>query len=558
MAQSFHELLATVLATMSCETADDLIDNTFWCSLIGLRREVHMNPEPGFKEVRTQARVREILMKFAGIPEDKMRASALTGLVVDICGHAPAKHEHPIKCIALRSDLDALTMTEGNNSLPYRSKNEGVAHMCGHDGHIAGLVGAAILLQQSADRIPSNFTVRLIFQPAEESTPPGTAGFDFSRTGGGGAVPMIDEGCLENVDEIYGWHNWPAYPLGQVAVTPGPMMAQTTSFDITIRGRGGHGSQPHACVDPIVCGSAVVSALQTIVSRSVPSFANAVVTVGQFNAGERRNVIPDTATLCGTIRDVDEKVFATIKKRMSELVHSICKGHGCTADVKIDVQYPALVNHRQQTEVVERCVSRLTGPLASSVTRENLPVLGGEDFAFYVQQRPGCFFFLGTQELLTRSLAAYSGSADAPRSNCICHGTTYDFNDNVLPRAVAMLVRIVEDRFGVELYSQDEILEAKTLHGSSSAANPSSEKRARLSRFWKQRLSMAVHLQQTRAVRSVHDCRDSDNILSTGIMPRGALQKLLRNSRAGLCGLADSSQTCCVSCRTIVRCLPDR
>lgn len=348
--------------------------------------------------------------------------------------------------------------------------------MCGHDGHIAGLVGAAMLLQKRADRIPSNFTVRLIFQPAEESTPPGTAGFDFSRTGGGGAVPMIDEGCLENVDEIYGWHNWPAWPMGGVFVAPGPVMAQTSTFDIKITGRGGHGSQPHACVDPIVCGSAVVSALQTIVSRSLPSSANAVITVGQFHAGERNNVIPDTATLSGTIRDVDEKVFATIKKRMSELVNNICKGHGCTGDVKIQVQYPCLVNHQEQTEVVERCASKLSGPLKSRVTSENLPLLGGEDFAFYVKQRPGCFFFLGTQELLMRSLATYSGSEDKPRSNCICHGTTYDFNDNILPRAVTMLVRIVEDRFGVELYSQDEILQGKA-----NAGNESSEKRARVS-----------------------------------------------------------------------------
>lgn len=466
---------------MSIETDEDLIDKTFWCSLIGLRREVHMNPEPGFKEVRTSARVKEILMKFAGIAEDKIRVMALTGLVIDICGQAPAKNDHPIKCVALRSDLDALTMTEGNNSLPYRSKNEGVAHMCGHDGHIAGLVGAAILLQQRADRIPSNFTVRLIFQPAEESTPPGTAGFDFSRTGGGGAVPMIDEGCLENVDEIYGWHNWPTWPLGRCVVAPGPVMAQTSTFEIKIKGRGGHGSQPHACVDPIVCGAAVVSALQTILSRSLPSVANAVVTIGQFHAGERNNVIPDTATLSGTIRDVDDQVFATIKKRMTELVNNICKGYGCTADVSINVQYPCLVNHKQQTEVVQRCAATLTGPLESRLTDENLPLLGGEDFAFYVKQRPGCFFFLGTQELLTRSLASYSGGDDAPRSNCICHGTTYDFNDNVLPRAVAMLVRIVEDRFGVELYSQDEILSGKASPDSSAAAGQSGEKRARLS-----------------------------------------------------------------------------
>jgi len=287
---------------------------------------------------------------------------------------------------------------------------------------------------------------------------------------------MIDEGCLEGVDEIYGWHNWPTALLGHLLVAPGPVMARTSSFEIKIQGRGGHGSQPHACVDPIVCGSAVVSSLQTILSRSLPSYANAVVTVGQFHAGERNNVIPDTAMLSGTIRDVDDKVFAIIQKRFSEIVHNICKGYGCTADVKINVQYPCLVNHQVQTEAVKRCAARLTGPMHSTVTNELLPLLGGEDFAFYLKQRPGCFFFLGTQESILRGLTAYEGSNDAPRSNCICHGTTYDFNDNVLPRAVAMLLRIVEDRLGLELCSQEEILSAETLPSDES----SSSKRARL------------------------------------------------------------------------------
>jgi len=346
--------------------------------------------------------------------------------------------------------------------------------MCGHDGHIAALVGAAILLQQRADQIPSNFTVRLLFQPAEESTPPGTGGFDFKRTGGGGAVPMIEDGCLEGVDEIYGWHNWPAWPLGCLVVSSGPVMAHSCFFSVEIQGRGGHGSQPHMCVDPVVCGAAVVSALQTIVSRSVPSASNAVVTVAQFHAGERNNVVPDTAKLSGTIRDVDEKIFSTIKNRFSDIVSGICKGYGCTAEVEIRSMYPAVVNHPAQTEAVERCATRFTKPLALKVTREGLPLMGGEDFSFFLKERPGCFFFLGTQEFSLQGLSAYEGSGDAPRTNCICHGTTYDFNDNVLPRAVAMLVRIVEDRFGLELYSQGEVLQVPfALVGSSASTMPS-------------------------------------------------------------------------------------
>jgi len=417
-----------------------------------------MHPEPGFKEVRTSQRVREVLTKTAGIPDAQIRVVALTGLIIDIKGTGPPKADASVKCVALRSDLDALTMTEGNTVLPYRSKNEGVAHMCGHDGHIAALCSTAMLLQGRVSRIPSNMTVRLLFQPAEESTLPGTAGFDFSKTGGGGAKPMIWEGALEGVDEVYGWHNWPAWPLGDLRVNTGPNMAHATTFNVTITGRGGHGSQPHATIDPVVCGAAVVSAVQTIVSRSLPSFANAVISVTQFHAGERNNVIPDTAKLGGTIRDVDEVAFKTITKRLTDMVNSICKGYGCTAEIDILSQYPCVMNKQAGVDVVTRCASKLTGDLAVKVTSEGLPMMGAEDFSYFLQERPGCFFFLGTQELLTRGLAAYDGEDEKPRSNCICHGTTFDFNDNVLPRITMMFIRIVEDRLGLDLYTQEEVL----------------------------------------------------------------------------------------------------
>jgi len=447
-------------AQVAMDLPKEMLENTFWCSLIGLRRQVHMHPEPGFEEVRTQRRAREILTNFAKVPEEHIRTSAVTGLIVDIKGTGPSRQssDNNVRCVALRTDIDALTMTEGNNSLPYRSKNEGVAHMCGHDGHLAALLGAAILLQRRADKIPVGHTVRLLFQPAEESSPPGKADFDYSKTGGGGAVPMIWDGALEGVDEIYGWHNWPAWPLGQLHVQPGPVMSHASFFEITITGRGGHASQPHVCTDPIVCGAAVVSALQTIVSRSLPSAANAVVSVTQFHAGERNNVIPDTAKLGGTIRDVDDAVFTTIERRMESLVNGICKGFGCTAEVNVSSIYPCVRNHEVPTEVVKRCAAKLTDPICLRVTNDGLPMMGGEDFSFYQKERPGCFFFLGTQELLLRGLARFDEEEDAPRSNCICHGTTYDFNDNVLPRAVLMLLRIVEDRFGVQLYAQEEVL----------------------------------------------------------------------------------------------------
>lgn len=268
---------------------------------------------------------------------------------------------------------------------------------------------------------------------------------------------MIWEGCLDGVDEVYGWHNWPAWPMGSLRVQAGPVMAHTVMFSIVLTGRGGHGSQPHACVDPIVCGAAVVTALQTIVSRSIPSFSNAVVTVGQFHAGERDNVIPETAKISGTIRDCDIKIFSTIEKRFKEIVTGVAKGYGCSAEVELMTIYPVLNNHAAQVEAVERCAKRLAKPIAVELSKEGLPLMGGEDFSFYTKEKPGCFFFLGTQELLVQNLATYEGGEEQPRTNCICHGITFDFNDNVLLRAVTMFVRIVEDRFALELYSQEEI-----------------------------------------------------------------------------------------------------
>lgn len=452
-------------------------DSTFWTALVGLRREVHMHPEPGFKETRTSRRVYEILTKFGGIPEAQIRKCAITGLVADIHGTAAAVPNAVVKCVALRSDLDALTMTELNQSLPYRSKNEGIAHMCGHDGHIAGLVGAAILLQRRADKIPSNMTVRLLFQPAEESTPPGTAGYDFAKTGGGGAMPMIMENCLEGVDEVYGWHNWPAWNLGDMHLKTGAVMAHSSEFVIEITGRGGHGSQPHACIDPIVCGAAVVSALQTIVSRNLHSSCNAVITVGQFHAGERNNVIPDKAIIQGTIRDVNDAAFDIIKRRMQESITGICKGYGCTSELKITEKYQCVRNEVKTTEVVRRCAARLGEPFALKVKEDNLPMMGGEDFSFFQKERLGCFFFLGTNEFLHSGLSTYEGSDDAPRSNCICHGTAYDFNDNVLPRVILMFLKIVEDRFGVDLYSQEEVIKGDfNLVNSGSGAEPDAKR----------------------------------------------------------------------------------
>ena len=213
--------------------------DSLYCACTSLRRWIHANPEPGFEEKKTNALLRSMLTTLADIPESAFSDCAGTGLVVDMMGEgdlmgaAGAK----VRTIALRADMDALRMTEGNNGLPYKSTNNGVAHLCGHDGHMASLIGAATLISKRAERLPSDTTVRLLFQPAEE--------------GPGGAAPMIEEGCLDGVDECYGYHNWPPFKLGSMHVCPGPLMAHPTTFDITIKGKGGHGSQPQFAVDPV-------------------------------------------------------------------------------------------------------------------------------------------------------------------------------------------------------------------------------------------------------------------------------------------------------------------
>lgn len=448
--------------------------SSFWAAVIALRREIHAHPESGFTEVETQKRIRKALISFAGIPESQIRTCAQTGLVVDILGTGPctSRDESCVQCVALRADMDALTMTEDNENLPYRSKNKGLAHMCGHDGHMAALVGAAGLLQQRAKLIPEGKRVRLLFQPAEEGTPPGTGGYDFEITKGNGAPPMIQDGCLEGVDEVYGWHNWPAFPLGDLRVRVGPVMAHESSFEIVISGRGGHASQPHLCVDPVICGAHVVTALQTVVSRNVPSSENAVVSVTVFQGSERMNVIPQQVRLGGTIRDMGDPVASTIVKRMRKLVASICDSFGCSAEIQVDSMVPAVMNHASGVDVVNRVKERLPTPLTLQSSEVGLPMMAAEDFAFYLKERPGCFFFLGTSEPALRGLSSVPGLTGQQRSNCICHAVDYDFNDNVLPRAIAMFLLIVEDRLGAQLCSQTELMQVLDLPSSDIDVDP--------------------------------------------------------------------------------------
>ncbi len=374
--------------------------------LVEARRDIHRHPELGFEEARTQAKVRAWLEARGLEP----CPSAGTGLVVDVRGTEPGR------TVALRADLDCLPMDE-KTPLPWRSIHPGRAHKCGHDGHTAILMGVADVLARSRD-FPG--TVRLVFQPAEEGVR------------GGGARVMIDEGVLEGVDEIYGLHNWPLFPKGEVRVASGPVMAQVTNFDVQVTGVGGHASQPHAARDPIVAAAQIVGALQTVVARRVPYGAQAVISVGTFSAGTVRNVIPSRATLTGTMRTFDPDITELVKREVAQLVRGLGQGLGVEAQVEFDPQYPVLNNDPQCADAVARVATELVGP--ERVSADQLPITGAEDFAYYTQKIPGAYFFLG---------------AGAPEGGTPgCHHPDFDFEDELIPLGIQMFTGLVRARTG--------------------------------------------------------------------------------------------------------------
>ena len=447
--------------TKKQKTKDEGV-STVLAQAVALRRDLHAHPEPGFEEHETGRRLRAAL-RAAGV-EAEPWACAGTGLVVDIAstgsgaarvvdGAAPPV----VKAVALRCDMDALRMTELNGGLPHRSVNEGIAHMCGHDGHMASAVLAAGLIQARADRMPAGTRVRVLFQPAEE--------------GPGGALPMLQEGALEGIDEVYGFHNWPTFPVGSLRVKSGPLMAHVAEFEVVVRGAGCHASQPHAGVDAVLVASSIVVQLHTITSRSVRSSENCVVSVTMFHAGEASNVLPDTATLRGTIRDLDPAVFDKITSRIRAICHGVAAAHGATAALSVEGMYPVVVNHAPQTAVVERVAKGL----GMDVSADGLPMLGAEDMAYLLDAahggKPGCFYFLGGQEDAVTGLATFVPNPDEAvdlfaakqtgnvqkRSNCMCHATAYDFNDNILPHAARVYVKVVEARLGCSLFDAGEL-----------------------------------------------------------------------------------------------------
>ena len=329
------------------------------------RRDFHQNPELSFQEYRTAETISKYLDSF-GITHKRNIGG--TGIVGEIeFGAGPT--------IALRADMDALPIQETGN-LEYKSKNEGVMHACGHDGHMAILLGTANVL--SKNKKIKKGKIRFIFQPAEE--------------GGGGARYMIEDGCLEGVDEIYGLHLWNYQPLGEIGVKEGPIMAAADMFDIIVKGKGGHGATPQGTIDAIVVASHLVTALQTIVSRDTNPLENTVVTIGEISGGENFNVIADQVKLSGTTRAYTEKNRIMIKNRMKDIIDGVSKAFGSEIVLNYKEGYPPTINHKLPTKNILDSASQVVGKGAG------FPYLsmGGEDFSYYLQNIPGCFFFIGS------------------------------------------------------------------------------------------------------------------------------------------------------------------
>ena len=365
------------------------------------RRAIHACPETAFEERRTSVLVAEKLESF-GLRVT--RGLGKTGVVGTLSAGSGKR------AIGLRADMDALRVQE-LNEFDYRSRNDGVMHACGHDGHTAMLLGAAKYLAAGGC---FDGTIHFIFQPAEEW--------------GGGGGEMVEQGLFDKFpcDSVYGMHNWPGLPAGQFGVRPGPIMASSDIFEIELSGHGCHAAMPHTGVDLVVAASALVQALQTIVSRSVDPLEPAVVSVTQLHAGDAYNVIPGTAVLRGTTRAFKPEVQDLIERRMNEICAGIAATYGARADLRYTRNYPPTVNTERETAICASVLADLAG--AENVIK--VPqVMGSEDFSFMLRARPGCYVFAGNGPV---------------KDGCGLHNPRYDFNDEILPVGAAYWVSLAE------------------------------------------------------------------------------------------------------------------
>ena len=381
--------------------------------IAAVRRDIHAHPELCFEEVRTADVVAQKLTEW-GIPIHRgLGKTGVVGIVKGRDGGASGR------AIGLRADMDALPMQEFN-TFAHASQHHGKMHACGHDGHTAMLLAAA---QHFAKHRNFDGTVYLIFQPAEE--------------GGGGARVMIEDGLLEQfpMQAVFGMHNWPGMKMGQFAVSPGPVMASSNEFKITIHGKGGHAAMPHTGIDPVPIACQMVQAFQTIISRNKKPVDAGVISVTMIHTGEATNVVPDSCELQGTVRTFTLEVLDMIEARMKQVAEHTCAAHEATCDFEFVRNYPPTVNSAAEADFARKVMASIVGE-ANVLVQE--PTMGAEDFAFMLQARPGAYCFIANGDGTHRDM----GHGGGP---CTLHNPSYDFNDDLIPLGATYWVRLAEE-----------------------------------------------------------------------------------------------------------------
>ena len=375
---------------------------------VALRRDIHRHPELGLHLPRTRATVLEAL---SDLDLDITLSNETSGIVATLHGARPGPS------VLLRGDMDALPMPE-QTGLDFSSTEAGCMHACGHDAHTANLLGVARVLAKHTSHISGK--VLLIFQPGEE--------------GFAGGEKMIQDGMFDDfkIDEVYALHNWPELPLGTFGVNSGPMMAAVDEFDITVKGKGGHAASPHLAIDPVVISAQVISAVQTIISRSTDPVDKALISITKINAGTAYNVIDDQVKMGGTIRTFRRETRAYIEKRLNELCKGIADAHGAEIKIEFDLvnKYPPTINSKEETKFAANVAKDLVGD--DKVITDIDPSMGGEDFSYLLEKKPGSYLYLG--------------QGDEEHSAHL-HTTKYDFNDNLLPIGVNFWVDLVQKYF---------------------------------------------------------------------------------------------------------------
>jgi len=361
--------------------------------IIEWRRYFHQYPELGFEEYKTSKKIQSILKKL-NIP---FETKAKTGVVGYIKGKKKGK------TIGIRADMDALPVKE-ETGLPFSSKNSGVMHACGHDGHMAVLLGVAKILKKFEKDLHGN--VKLIFQPSEEKPP-------------GGAKKMIEEGVIENIDFLLGFHFFSTMPLYKIWIGKGPVMANTDAFRIILKGKGGHGSAPHLTDDVITTASYLITQFQTIVSRKIDPLIPAVVSIGKISGGEVFNVIPEKVEILGTVRSLSPSIRKKIKKEIEKITENICKTSGCKGEIEYNEYSPVSINNPSLSETILEITEKSD---YSKYLMEFKPIMGGEDFAFFSEKVPSCYIFIG--------IGKKCGSH---------HSSSFNLDEKILPFATSYL-----------------------------------------------------------------------------------------------------------------------